>query len=101
MVIVIIGIAVVVVIIVVVIIIIVIIIVVVFSCNPIARTSTVKVLQRIIDSEQIESVNKSILNGIADCCIGDIRAAINILQFTSTTGMINIRCTNNTCEPLQ
>ena len=78
----------VVVVVVVVVVVIIVIVVIVISFNPVARTSTVKTLQRISDTEALVPVNKSVLESIADCCIGDIRAAINILQFTAAKGTL-------------
>lgn len=54
--------------------------------NPIARTSMIKTLHKIADIECKASSkdslpNKELFDGITDSCYGDIRSAINILQF--------------------
>ena len=63
------------------------------SFNPIARTNAVRTLQKIVNQEKVDCVDdesveisRSSLEEIAECCAGDIRAAINALQFACSKG---------------
>ena len=58
-----------------------------------SRTGILRALQQIVSAEQREGgvatgqVSKDLIESIADCCSGDIRSAINILQFACLKGV--------------
>jgi len=55
------------------------------SFNPVAVTMMTKVLQRILASERkaLPSADKDLVDGLLEGSSGDIRAAVNALQFSS------------------